>query len=58
MLPTVFFGGAPRRVIEAIVDGEVRESASPQIVEEYGEIVGEMIERKQGRFRSDDFSTF
>ena len=54
----VFFGGAPRRVVEAIIDGEVEASASPEIVEEYGEIVEEMISRKQGRFRSDDFSVF
>ena len=53
----IFFGGAPRRVVEAVIDGEVEASASPEIVEEYGEIVDEMISRKQGRFRSDDFST-
>ena len=42
----VFFGGAPRRVVEAVVDGEVEASATPEIIEEYGEVVDEMISRK------------
>lgn len=54
----VFCGGAPRRVVEAVVDVEVEAGATPEIVEEYSEIVEEMIHRKQGRFRSDDFTLF
>ena len=30
----VFFGGAPRRVVEAVVDSEVQASATGEIVEE------------------------
>ena len=45
----VFFGGAPREVLQAVVDGNVTACASPEIVSEYEEIVNEMINRKQGR---------
>ena len=43
-----FFGGAPRRVLEAVVDHDVNAFASAEIVGEYQEIVEEMIRRKQG----------
>ena len=52
----VFFGGAPRRVVEAVVDSEVRASATGEIVEEYSRVVDRMIERKGGRLRGDAFS--
>ena len=45
----VFFGGAPREVLQAVVDGNVTACASPEIVSEYEEIVNEMINRKQWR---------
>ena len=45
----VFFGGAPRQVLNAIVASEVTACATAEIVEEYLEIVDEMISRKQGK---------
>ncbi|HAM14768.1 MAG TPA: hypothetical protein DCP91_02670 [Eggerthellaceae bacterium] len=52
----MFFGGAPRRVVEAVVDSEVQASATDEIVEEYSRVVDRMIERKGGRLRGDAFS--
>ena len=52
----VFFGGAPRRVLDAIVDSEMQASATGEIVEEYSRVVDRMIERKGGRLRGDVFS--
>ena len=49
LISGVFFGGAPRRVLDAVIDSKVSAFASPEIVEEYQEIVEEMISRKQGR---------
>ena len=43
-----FFGGFPRMVLEAVVDKTVSAYATTEIVEEYTEIVQEMIDRKQG----------
>lgn len=48
----VFFGGAPAEVLKAIVTSKVTACASKQIVEEYIEIVNEMISRKQGKLNS------
>lgn len=48
-----FFNGAPRRVLEAVVDKTVEACASVEIIGEYQEIVVEMIERKQGRLNRD-----
>ena len=48
LISGVFFGGAPRRVLDAVIDSKVSAFASPEIVEEYQEIVEEMINRKQG----------
>ena len=44
-----FFGGAPRRVIESV---------GKEIIEEYEEIVEEMIDRKQGHIRRDVLAPF
>lgn len=49
----VFFGGAPAEVLKAIISNKVTACASKQIVEEYIEIVNEMISRKQGKLNSD-----
>lgn len=54
----VFFGGAPRRVIEAVATGEIRALASAEITEEYSETVQEMIERKQGNIRQNILTLF
>ena len=45
----VFFGGNPRRIVEAIVDGYINAYATTDIVDEYMGIIESMIERKQGR---------
>ena len=45
----VFFGSAPRRILSAVVNRELDAVATPEIVDEYQEIVDEMIDRKQGR---------
>lgn len=47
-----FFGGAPRRVLEAVVEKALSAYATTEIVEEYTEIVQEMIDRKQGHLSS------
>ena len=43
-----FFGGFPRRVLEAVVDRTLSAYATTEIVDEYSEVVQEMIDRKQG----------
>lgn len=48
MISGVFFGGAPRMVLNAIIDEKITACATLEIVEEYQEIVEEMIARKQG----------
>lgn len=44
----VFFGGAPGQVLKAIIESKVTACATTVIVDEYIEIVDEMISRKQG----------
>ena len=44
----VFFGGAPRQILNAIVTSKVTACATAEIVDEYLEIVDEMLSRKQG----------
>lgn len=48
LISGVFFGGFPREVLSAIVEKKVTACATTQIINEYEEIVQEMIERKQG----------
>ena len=45
----VFFGGAPGDVLNAIVESRVKAYATAEIVEEYLEIIDEMLSRKQGK---------
>jgi uncharacterized protein len=44
----VFFGGFPQKILKAIVDKQIIACATAEIIEEYEEIVVEMINRKQG----------
>ena len=44
----VFFGGFPQKILKAIVDKKIVACATTEIIEEYEEIVAEMIKRKQG----------
>ena len=53
LISGVFFGGYPRKIIEAVIDDGITACATVDIVEEYKEIVFEMIDRKQGQIRKD-----
>lgn len=53
-----FFGGPPRKVIESIVSKKIEAYATPEIIDEYNEIVEEMIRRKQGHLQKDIMSYF
>ena len=48
----VFFGGAPEEILKAIVSSDVIACATAEIVDEYIEIVNEMISRKQGKINA------
>lgn len=49
----VFFGGYPRKILKAIVAQELSACASESIVEEYLDVVDEMIGRRQGHLNRD-----
>ena len=49
----VFFGGMPRKVLSAVINKEITACATEEIVDEYNEIVCEMISRKQGHLNND-----
>lgn len=44
----VFFGGFPGKILSAVVNRDVTACATSDIVDEYEEIIQEMIRRKQG----------
>ena len=44
----VFFGGFPRKIISSIARRKLHACATVEIIEDYEEIVQEMIDRKQG----------
>lgn len=44
----VFFGGFPREILSAVVGQKIIACATAEIINEYEEIVQEMINRKQG----------
>lgn len=48
LISGVFFGGFPRKILSAIVTKEITACATAEIIDEYEEIVQEMIDRKQG----------
>ena len=54
----VFFGGYPKDVIEAVKNDKVTAYATQEIIDEYEEIIHEMIARKQGHFNTNRFSLF
>lgn len=49
----VFFGGMPSKVLIAIASGKVKACATSEIIDEYNEIIEEMILRKQGHLKKD-----
>ena len=53
-----FFGGHPRRVIEAVAENKISACASASITDEYTEIVQELIDRKQGKLRENLLDLF
>lgn len=44
----VFFGGFPGKILGAVVSREITACATAEIIDEYEEIIQEMIDRKQG----------
>ena len=48
LISGVFFGGFPRKILNSIIEGKVTACATTEIIDEYEEIIQEMIERKQG----------
>ena len=48
LISGVFFGGFPREILCAVVDQKITACATTEIINEYEEIVQEMIDRKQG----------
>lgn len=52
----VFFGGYPRRILDAVLDEEITASITAEIAAEYVETAQEMIARKQGSYRGELFS--
>jgi putative PIN family toxin of toxin-antitoxin system len=48
LISGVFFGGFPRKILSAIVAQRLTAVATAEIVDEYEEIVQEMLDRKQG----------
>lgn len=48
LISGVFFGGFPRKILSAAVGQRITACATTEIINEYEEIVQEMINRKQG----------
>ena len=42
----IFFGGNPRMIIEAVVDGDIDAFATVDIIEEYAKIIERMVDNK------------
>ena len=53
-----FFGGYPRKIIESVVNDKVSAYASKSIINEYKEIVDEMISMKQGKLNKNILDPF
>lgn len=49
LISGVFFGGFPRKILSSVVNREITACATAEIIDEYEEIIQEMIDRKQGR---------
>ena len=48
----IFFGGYPRKILETVADKQISAYATTEIINEYYEIIDEMIKRKQGRINN------
>ncbi len=53
LISGVFFGSFPRKILSSIVDRIFTACATVEIIDEYKEIVQEMIDRKQGHMNTD-----
>ena len=57
-----FFNGPSKQVVRAVVDGRANAAASPDILDEYLEVVDDMMERKArkyaSKYRGDIFHAF
>ena len=51
LISGVLFGGFPREILSAVVDQKIIACATTEIINEYEEVVQEMINRKQGFIR-------
>ena len=52
VLTAVFFGGAPRQIVEAVARGTLAAYATPEIASEYGAAVAKAAAKKRGKLRS------
>lgn len=52
----IFFGGNPRKIVEAVADGSVDAYATTEILDEYMGIIDYMIEKKQGKLNTNVLS--
>lgn len=48
LISGIFFGGFPRRILTSIISRQLTACATTEIINEYEEIVEEMVNRKQG----------
>lgn len=53
LISGVFFGGFPRKVLNEVIRGNITACATAEIVNEYEEIIQEMIDRKQRNINRD-----
>lgn len=53
LISGIFFGGPPRKILEAVLERRVDAWASMQIVSEYQRVIQEMLDSRQGRLRMD-----
>lgn len=56
LISGVFFGGFPRQILSSIVEKRISAFATTEIVDEYEEIVQEMVSRKQGHLNREILS--
>ena len=53
VMSALFFGGVPRRVVEAVCNGELNAYVTQPIMDEYERIISEMMEKKHYYVRSE-----
>ena len=53
LISGVFFGGFPRQVLSAVIRHKIKAYATAEIIDEYEEIIREMVVRRQGHLNSD-----